>query len=232
MVVLVHGAMDRARSFRRALERLPDLHVVAYDRRGYGGSVGAGPPTGLAQHVDDLLAVLDGRRATVVAHSFGSHIAVLASFARPELMKSLGLWEPPVPWMDFWPERSKRVVAKIVAAGDPGAVAEAGARSMLGDEGWARLSDEARAQRRAEGQAVVTDMASELEPLYDPGDVRVPCLIGYGGGTWPYSQDAAQRVAATIGCETFVVEGAPHMGHATHPDGFAEFVRRAIAVGT
>jgi pimeloyl-ACP methyl ester carboxylesterase len=232
LVVLVHGAMDRSRSLRRVVERLPDLHVVAYDRRGYGDSVPAGPPSGLAQHVADLLEVLAGRRATVVAHSFGCHIGVLASIAHPEVVAALGLWEPPVPWMDFWPERSKRVVAGIVAAGDPGAVAEAGAKSMLGDEGWARLSEEARAQRRAEGPALVTDIASELEPLYDLADVTVPCLVGYGGDTWPYSSDASQRVAAMVGCEPFVVEGAPHMGHATHPDGFAGFVRSAVALGT
>jgi len=232
LVVLVHGAMDRARSMRRVVERLTDLRVVLYDRRGYGGSVEAGPPTGLAQHVSDLLDVLGARRATVVAHSFGCHIAVLASMAHPELVAAVGLWEPPVPWMDFWPERSKRIVARIVAAGDPGAVAEAGAKSMLGDEGWARLSDEARAQRRAEGPAFVSDMASELEPLYDWGGVKVPCVIGYGGDTWPYSADASQRVAAMVGCEAFVVDGAPHMGHATHPDGFAAFVRRAVALGS
>jgi pimeloyl-ACP methyl ester carboxylesterase len=213
------------------VERLPDLRVVVYDRRGYGESVTAGPPTGVAQQVDDLLGVLGGRRATFVAHSFGSHIAVLASIAEPELVTSLGLWEPPVPWMDFWPERSRRVVTRIVAAGDPGDVAEAGARQMLGDEGWARLSDEARAQRRAEGAAFVADMASELEPLYDLNDITVPCLIGYGAETWPYSRDASQRVAAMLGCENFVVEGAAHFGHASHPDGFAQFVRRTVALG-
>jgi pimeloyl-ACP methyl ester carboxylesterase len=223
--------MDRARSLRRVVERLPDLRVVAYDRRGYGDSVALGPPSGLAQHVDDLLDVLDERRATVVAHSFGSHISVLAAMARPDLVAGLGLWEPPVPWMDFWPERSRRVVARIVAAGDPGDVAEAGARQMLGDQGWARLSDEARAQRRAEGAAFVADMASELEPLYDWADLDVPCLIGYGAETWPYSQDAAQRVAAIVGCGTFVVEGAPHTGHVSHPGEFAEFVRAAVALG-
>jgi pimeloyl-ACP methyl ester carboxylesterase len=231
LVVLVHGAMDRARSFRRAVERLPDFRVVTYDRRGYGGSLAAGPPTGLGQHVDDLIAVLDGRRAALVAHSFGSHIAILASVAKPELVAGLGLWEPPVPWMDFWPERSRRVVARIVAAGDPADVAEAGARQVLGDEGWARLSDDARALRRAEGVAYVTDVGSEVEPLYDLGDVCVPCVIGYGEETWPYSSEAAQRVAAILGCATFAVAGAPHLCHVTHPDGFAEFVRRTVALG-
>src|SRR2546426_10980164 len=38
-VVFVHGAPDRAASFKRVLALLGDLHVVTYDRRGYGRSV-------------------------------------------------------------------------------------------------------------------------------------------------------------------------------------------------
>jgi pimeloyl-ACP methyl ester carboxylesterase len=41
-VVLVHGSLDRAESFRRVMRRLPELHIVAYDRRGYQGSRQAG----------------------------------------------------------------------------------------------------------------------------------------------------------------------------------------------
>ena len=54
-VVLVHGAMDRAKSFLPVVEHLPDLRVIEYDRRGYGESLPAGPAALLAQHVDDLL---------------------------------------------------------------------------------------------------------------------------------------------------------------------------------
>ena len=41
-VVLVHGSLDRAESFRRVMRRLPEFGIVAYDRRGYQGSRGAG----------------------------------------------------------------------------------------------------------------------------------------------------------------------------------------------
>jgi pimeloyl-ACP methyl ester carboxylesterase len=231
LVVLVHGAMDRARSLRRIVERLPDLRVVSYDRRGYGGSVEAGPPTGFGQHLEDLLEIMDGRRATIVAHSLGSHLAVLAAIAHPELVASVGLWEPPVPWMEFWPAVARRTVASIASATDPADVGERGVRQMLGEEGWNRLSDDARALRRAEGHAFVVDMASEVDPPYDWADLHVPCLIGYGEATWPYSREASQRLAAIVGCGTFVVAGAPHTAHVSHPDEFAEFVRRSIALG-
>jgi pimeloyl-ACP methyl ester carboxylesterase len=231
LVVLVHGAMDRARSLRRVVERLTDLHVVVYDRRGYGDSLCAGPPAGLLEHATDLLDVIGGRRATVVGHSLGCHVAVLAAIREPGRVASVGLWEPPVPWMDFWPDRARRTVATIASSPDPGEVGERGVRAMLGDDGWERLSDETRAQRRAEGVAFVVDMASEVEAPFAWTDLGVPCVIGYGERSWPYSVEASRRLAEIIGCPTFVVADAPHTAHASHPDGFADFVRRAVDVG-
>ena len=232
LVVLVHGGLDRARSLRRVVERLPDLRVVTYDRRGYGRSVGAGAPTAMSQHVDDLIDVLAGRRATVVGHSVGAHVGVLASIARPDLVASLGLWEPPTPWMDFWPAPAKRSVAHIVGTGVPEEVGERGGRMMLGDDRWDRLSEDERELRRAEGRAFLVDAASESETLYEWADVRVPCLVGHGEHTWPWTLESSQRAAAILGCETFVIGGATHLGNVSHPDEFAEFVRKAVAVGT
>ena len=54
LVVLVHGAMDRASSFGRVGRRLPDVPLVRYDRRGYGRSQ-PGAAVGLAGHAGDLL---------------------------------------------------------------------------------------------------------------------------------------------------------------------------------
>jgi len=230
-VVLVHGALDRSYSFRRVVERLSDLRVVTYDRRGYGDSVAAGPPSGLAQHADDLLEIIGAGPATLVAHSFGAHVAVLAAIARPAAVLSLGLWEPPVPWMDFWPDAPRENVARIAAAEDPAAVAERGAKMMMGKERWLALPEEVRERRRAEGTAFLIDMASELEAPYDWAELRTPVIIGVGEQTWPYSLAACRELATRLGCELFVAEGQPHVAHATAPDRFAEFVRLAVALG-
>jgi pimeloyl-ACP methyl ester carboxylesterase len=229
-VVLVHGTLDRGRSMRRVVERLPDLHVVTYDRRGYAGSIGAEPPTGLADHVADLVAVLDGRRATVVAHSFGSHVAVRAAIGRPDLVASVGLWEPPTPWMDHAPRDMKARVAGLASSPDPEAVGEATRRRMMGEEAWGALPASTRAECRAEGRAFVVDMASEVEPPYDWADLRVPCVIGRGGLTTLDHGGTCGRLAALLRCELFCADEAPHTAHLQAPDRFAEFVRRAVAL--
>ena len=82
--VLVHGALDRSKSFLPVVECLPELRVTEYDRRGYGESLVAGPATFLAQHVDDLLGVMGEEPTTVVAHSFGCLVAVSAAIRAPQ----------------------------------------------------------------------------------------------------------------------------------------------------
>jgi pimeloyl-ACP methyl ester carboxylesterase len=228
IVVIVHGAMDRSRSFRRVVDNLTDLRVVTYDRRGYGESVGAEPAVGLQDHTADLLQAIGDRRVTVVAHSVASHIAVLAAIEDPARVASVGLWEPAAPWMPFWPEKARQNVARIGAAADPRDVAERGIKAMVGEEAWNRLSEATKEQRRAEGVAFVLDMAPVNEAPYDWADLRVPRIIGHGA-TWPHVLTSPQ-LAAAISSSTFEIEGAPHAAHVTHPVEFAEFVRRAAAL--
>jgi pimeloyl-ACP methyl ester carboxylesterase len=230
-VVLVHGVLDRARAFRRVVDELGDLRVVTYDRRGYGRSLSALPARSLDDHCRDLLHVIGERDVTVVAHSFGAHVAVLAALAAPARITSVGLWEPPVPWMEVWPEEARANIAAIARSADPEKIGERVYRSMIGEEAWERLDEPTRALRRAEGFAFTTDMSCELEAPYQWEDLAVPCFIGYGGQTWPYAYRAARHVAGILGCPTFTIDDATHGAHVTEPPRFAEFVRLAVALG-
>jgi len=85
---LVHGGRDHARSWDRVAEAFrDDYHVLACDLRGHGDSEWAkGSLYGLPEHILDLIALIDlvGGRATVVSHSFGGAITMLAAGTFPE----------------------------------------------------------------------------------------------------------------------------------------------------
>ncbi len=103
---MVHGSLDRGESFRRVMRRLPDLTVVAYDRRGYQGSLAAGV-VGLDGHVADLLAILSEVRSrgagpvVAVGHSVGGDVVLGAALAEPRACDAVGAFEPPMPWLGF-----------------------------------------------------------------------------------------------------------------------------------
>jgi pimeloyl-ACP methyl ester carboxylesterase len=235
--VLVHGAPDRSRSFRRVLPLLGDLDVVTYDRRGYGDAVGARPSTSLGDHVADLVAILEAETAgrgpaTLVGHSFGCNVVVATAIARPDLVASIGVWELPIPWVEWWPTPAFRdSLVPIAEATDPEQLAEDFARNGLPAGTWERLSDERRARLRAEGRAFQADIRSILRPPYDVDELRAPAVFACGSTTTTGHREAAHLLAARLGAVLMDVEGAGHFGPANHPEAFAELAHRAAALG-
>ena len=231
LVVLVHGSMDRASSFGRTVKALADLHVIAYDRHGYGHSSTSHPHTTLGQHVDDLLAIVDGRQCVVIGHSYGGDVALLASIERPDVVVAVGAFEAPMPWAPWWPSASAGSAA--MAAESPEEAAEAFMRRVVGDRIWSRLPRPTKEARRAEGATLVAEMESiRSEAPFDPAAVPVPVVAGSGAASEPRHRDSAARLAADVpDGELLVIEGAGHGAHLSHPKEFAAFVRRVVERG-
>lgn len=229
LVLLVHGSMDRASSFARVLRHLDDLHVVAYDRRGYGRSRDVAPSTDLAVQVDDLIGVLDGRRAVGVGHSFGGTLLLAAAQRRPDLVDSLVIYEPPQPWLANWPT-DPPPAAPEGCQDSAEEAAEAFMRRMIGDRIWERLPAATRAQRRAEGHALRADMLALAEgAAFDPGQVQVPVILGRGERGRTHQRDGAAALAAALpDAELVEVAGAEHGVHLSHPADLAELIRLAL----
>ena len=224
IVVLVHGSMDRSAAFARTVGHLRDLHTVRYDRRGYGKSVGCGQ-TDLPGHVADLLAIIDGRPAVIVGHSIGGVISLRAAQeAAPAIVRAVGVYEAPMPWIDWWPRRSAGNVA--TAAATPEDAAEAFMRRMIGDERWDALPAGTRADRRAEGPALLAELASAREgPAYDIEQVRCPVLVARGTDAAEHHKQGSDALAARVGRAPVVFDGAGHGGHVSHHADFAAFAR-------
>jgi pimeloyl-ACP methyl ester carboxylesterase len=230
LVVLVHGVLDQQTSFEGAAERLSDLRVVTYDRRGWGGSLGASPaaPT-LEAHADDLLTILDGRRATVVGHSIGANVAMVAAYRRPDLVASVALFEPHAPWVEGWPEEVQANVLAIGSDPDAEAVAETAYLRIYGGDRWAALPHEARRARRAEGAAYQVDLATGWQTDFAFARATVPTIVACGERSVPFFVDACRRLAADLPGVYVEIAGARHSAHVSHPDEFAALVRTTVA---
>lgn len=231
LVVLVHGSMDRGSSFGRTVKAMADLHVVTYDRHGYGHSTTDTPHTTLAQHVDDLLEIVAGRRSVVVGHSYGGDVALLASIERPDLVTAVGAFEAPMPWAPWWPSVSAGSAA--MAAESPEEAAEAFMVRVVGARVWSRLPRPTKEARRAEGATLVAEMESiRGDAPFDPADVRVPVVAGSGAASEPRHRDSAARLAEAVpDGELVTIDGAGHGAHLSHPKDFAAFVRRVAERG-
>jgi pimeloyl-ACP methyl ester carboxylesterase len=227
LVVLVHGSMDRASSFGHLARRLRDLQVVRYDRRGYGRSRDAGPPADVQGHADDLLEVLGGRRAVVVGHSFGGTVALVAASREPGLVGGLLLYEPALSWLPWWPETSAG--GSAVAVADPADAAEAFLRRMIGGR-WDTLPARTRADRRAEGPALVAELRSlRAGPPCDVAAIDLPAVVLRGDRSPEHLRRGAEVLAAWLPrAELLEVAGAGHGGHLSHPDALAAQVRRLL----
>jgi pimeloyl-ACP methyl ester carboxylesterase len=236
LVVLVHGSMDRSGGMlrvRRILQR--DHLVVRYDRRGYGRSLAAGPPASFDQQVDDLVDVLAGRPAVVAGHSFGGVVCLATAERRPDLVRAVLAYEAPKMWEPWWPGTTTG--SQALSRLGPGSEAEADVaewflRRMIGDDTWERLPASMRAERRAEGRALVAELRSLRPPAPAPfraEAITVPVLSACGTEGEAHHLRAAEELARSAPRgELRVVEGAGHGAHLSHPEAFADLVRRAF----
>lgn len=227
-VVFVHGSLDRSTSFMRTARRIGDLAIVLYDRRGYSRSRAVRPiATDIETHVDDLFSVIAGREVVVVGHSLGGLVALAAAQRDPRLVRAVGAYEAPLPWYSWWPNRSRAFVSE-----DPGDYAQGFFERIAGAGSWARLTEKGKLARRADGPALVAELAAIRagRPLVDLELIRVPTFSGRGTKSVEHHRRAAGIVADTVpGAQLIEIEGAAHGAHLTHPDAFARMVRSVVA---
>jgi len=217
-IVLVHGAMDRGAGMLRVARRLRGRSVVRYDRRGYGRSRQAPPTARFADQVADLAAIVGERPTILFGHSYGGVIAMaLATTGDPNIVGVVS-YEAPRGWEDWWPDPPPPDV-------EPADAAESFLRRMIGDEGWLALPDRTRADRRAEGAAMVAELREHQVQRYDATCIHVPFIVGLGAESGERAHRAALLTAeeATHG-ELHEIAGAGHGAPSTHAGEMARLI--------
>ena len=224
LVLLVHGVLDNLRSFASVMDRLDsECRMLAYDRRGYGTSADAdGVPADAERHIEDLLAVLDGRPAVVVGHSFGGVIAAGAAARAPELCRALVLYESGMAWLPGWDDGPMR---EVLWAADP---EDAGLRLMFGER-YLTMNPEQRRRRRAQASSFVTEERSVRGdvPPYDVAALTMPVVYGFSD-TFPAMVVPDHLADVLTQVDLVEVAGGGHNAHRDAPEAFADLVRLAL----
>lgn len=92
-VVLLHGWALSVREWDEQIAALaPRYRVVAFDRRGYGRSIGFADPSADPGDVRALLDALRIRSAVLVGHSAGADVASRFAAAMPDRVEALVLY--------------------------------------------------------------------------------------------------------------------------------------------
>jgi pimeloyl-ACP methyl ester carboxylesterase len=216
LVVLVHGVLDRGRSFRRMASLLEgECRLRWYDRRGYGASADhGGDPLDIAAHADDALRVFDGEPGVLVGHSFGGVVALAAAAVGSSPVRSVFAYESALPWAPGWDDA---VMREMLGSRD---TEDAALQLILG---------KVDPERRGEARAFIAEERSArlAEPPFDARAIRAPTLYATGGleQMQPIAEFLADNVADI---EVATLPGADHHAHRTAPEAFAALVRRAI----
>jgi pimeloyl-ACP methyl ester carboxylesterase len=99
-LLLVHGGGEDKEMHRHLVEAIAarGFRVIAYDRRGTGGSTREHwPDGGVPQHADDaanLLRTLGAAPATVIGFSSGGVVALGLAQRHPDVVERVIAWEP------------------------------------------------------------------------------------------------------------------------------------------
>jgi pimeloyl-ACP methyl ester carboxylesterase len=225
LVVFVHGVLDRGSSFRRAAEFLDNkCRMVFYDRRGYGQSLAtADQPVGVDVHADDLLEVLDGRRAVVVGHSFGGVTVLGAALRHPELFSAVVLYETGMAWLPTWDDRG---MLALLARED----AELACVQMMFGDRLDKMEEADVTTILHQGKAFVAEERSVRggPAPFEVADLQMPLI--YGRSESPAFESVTSHLEQVVrDVEIVELPGAGHNAHRTQPAAFADLVVRGLA---
>jgi pimeloyl-ACP methyl ester carboxylesterase len=232
-VVLVHGSWTDLRGWDALVPELAGhARVVRHDRRGHSRSERPPGQGTTDQDVSDLAALIAsvvGEPAHVVGSSFGATIALRLGIARPDLVLSLALHEPPLwglapgaPGVRALRATVDAVVGRLETGDDEGG-ARLFAERILGPGAWETGMPE---QLKA---TLVANAPTFLDETRDPGAYELPARDGLGQlgprtlvstgecGDPAFAVIADRLADALPGVERVTLAGAGHVPHRTHP---------------
>lgn len=237
----IHCSLAHSGSWSGLARELAEvMTITAFDLPGHGQS-GAWEGRGEIQAVSTAIAAdfLDGP-ADILGHSFGATVALRLAVERPDLVRSLILYEPvffAVAFADRPAMRAEHAAtmadyAAGMASGDMRRAAE-GFTAVWGDgRAWAMMPEAARRKMAAQMPLIV---AADPALIEDAGGmlasgaltrIAAPALLMEGARSPAIIAAINAGLAARLpDARRAVIAGAGHMGPITHPGRVAAAVR-------
>ncbi len=235
-IVLVHGSWGDHHNWDGVVPLLArSCRVTTYDRRGHSQSERLATQGRIRDDVRDLAALIEGlgiAPAHVAGNSFGAIVTLNLIIARPDLVASAAIHEPPLigllegnPALSAVRQRLGAVI-ETLSAGNT----EAGARQFVetiafGPGAWEQLAPEMRETFLFNAPTWVDEMKEpaafslDLDKLSSFGG---PLLMSHGDQSPPFLLAILERIADAVPrAQRHLFRGAGHIPHVSHPDDYA-----------
>jgi len=236
-VVCLHSNASSSSQWRGLMDQLaPRYQVLAPDSFG----AGKGPPWPADRPVAlrDEVALLEpvfaraGERFSLVGHSYGAAVALMAASLQPHRVRALVLYEPTLfalldaestpPNEADGIRQAVRSAVSALAAGNRSAAAERFIDYWMGEGAWQRMPDARRGPIEASivnVQGWATVLFGEPTPLAAFKALAVPVLLMVGRDSPASSRGVARCLAGVLpDLQLIEFDGLGHMGPITHPE--------------
>ncbi len=245
-LVCVHGSLNDFRAWAPVLKPFSaGRQLIAPSLRHYFPEHwdGQGGLFKMAQHVDDMIAFIDGLGlgpVDLVGHSRGGHLAFRLALKRPDLIRKLVLAEPGGALdASLLPPEAANLPP---GAGSRGHVAEASAKIAAGDldgglrafidgingpGAWDKLAPQDRQMREDNAYTLIAQVNEGRQDFAkaEAEAIAVPTLFVQGADTPGMLPIVLKALAANVpGARTVVIPNAGHSMMRQQPKAFADAV--------
>jgi pimeloyl-ACP methyl ester carboxylesterase len=238
-LVLTHGSWTDGSGWERVVARLAErFRVVVWDRRGHSRSEAGDGPGSRAEDAADLAGLIEhlgDAPVHVAGNSYGAIVALTMVTARPDLVATATLHEPPL-WSLLEGTRDRGladalsaadsnlvVVGELISSGHRRAAAEYFIEHVaLGRGAWDQLPEPFRAVLEANAPTFLDELADSTALSIDAGAlaaISVPVLLTHGTESPAlFRAVIAELVELVPTACVEVLAGAGHIPHVTHPE--------------
>lgn len=247
-ILFLHGAVTDERMWQPHRDLIGDtFRTVALTQRYHGSAAwpSDGPPYGVATHAQDLVGFLDEKDfgpVHLVAWSYACHVAFEAGLKRPELFRSIFVYEPGVPsflsdeLLVNWSQDAEAAFSPLFAAvmesnGDVVALEQLVDLAGQAVGYFAKQAPEVRRVQLENAKTMTYLLLHQQTPpsisCEQLSRIAVPTLVAYGALSRPlYALVGAAAQRSIGGNHHLVIEEGTHMWPIEKVD---EFTRAILA---